>query len=171
MNILDKVQVFNEIVFNKEKVPSFYRFCCAKVGHFALFAFLRGIFQCLWKTASLKTKFNLEKREKWYGNSSISIKLFCFKKAYFCNFTKILVVVSTQPTCPYCTSYNALWYRWLGGREVSAVDRSAPCTLGFRYACGFDTPMWYFFSWFSFSFIICTSFWNAFCFNIIIQTF
>ena len=47
MNVLDKVLVFKEIVFNKEKVASFYIFCCAKVGHFALFAFLRGIFQCL----------------------------------------------------------------------------------------------------------------------------
>ena len=47
MYVLDKVQVFKEIVFNKEKVPSFYRFCCTKVGNFALFAFLRGIFQCL----------------------------------------------------------------------------------------------------------------------------
>ena len=81
---------------------------------------------------------------------TVRIKLFCFKKAYFCNFTKILVVVSTQPTCPvhlYCTSYNICWYRSLGGREVSAVGRSAPCTLSFCYACrcGFDTPMWYFF--------------------------
>ena len=37
MNVLDKVQVFTEIVFNKEKVPSFQRFCCTKVGHVALF--------------------------------------------------------------------------------------------------------------------------------------
>ena len=61
MNVLDKVQVFKEIAFNKERVPSFYRFCCSKMGHFALFAFFRGIFQCLRKTASLKQNLTYRK--------------------------------------------------------------------------------------------------------------
>ena len=58
MHVLDKVQVFKEIVFNREKEPPFSRFCCTKVGHFALFAFLI-FFQSWWTTASLKQKFYL----------------------------------------------------------------------------------------------------------------
>ena len=37
MHVLDKVQVLKEIVFNKEKVTFFWKFCCTNVGHFALF--------------------------------------------------------------------------------------------------------------------------------------
>ena len=106
----------------RKKYPLFKDFTAPKMGNFAIFAFLRGIFQLFMKNCLIESKFNLSKREEWYGNSSIRIKLFCFKKAYFCNFTKFLVVVLTQPTCPfhlYCTSYNtsdidgnvAEWYR------------------------------------------------------------
>ena len=142
--------------------------------------------------------------------------LFCFKKAYFCNFTKFLVVVLSQPTCPvhlYCTRQNRStegcsqlkrsvdmtssglnirtnaspkWDRTRCPRctvqVITLLISTAmwPSGIGvelFRsihtefLLLGFDTGMWHYFSWFSFSFIICASFWNAFCFNIIIQTF
>ena len=119
-----------------------------KSGSFRTFCIFEGYFPMFMKNCLLETKFNVYKREDWCGNSSKRIKLFCFKKAYFCIFTKILVVILTQPTCPvhlYCTSNNVRWNRWLGGREVSALDCSALCTLSFCNACGFDTAMWHFF--------------------------
>ena len=76
-----------------------------KNGSFRTFAFLRDIFQCLSKTASLKQNLHVP----LYAH-----RVFVIQIRY---------------------------------RDVE------------------------FFSWFSFSFIICASFWNAFCFNIIIQTF
>ena len=86
MNVLDKVQVFKEIVFNKEKVPSFYRFCCTKMGHFALFAFLRGIFQCLWKTASLKQNLTYRK-----GKNDMVIHQYAW--SYFVSRRHIFVIL------------------------------------------------------------------------------
>ena len=102
-----------------------------------------------------------------------AVFFFCFKKANFVknNFTKFLIAVLTHPTCQfnlYCTSYNipdidssvADWVRrWtfpLHARRVLYAGSIPPCGI---------------FSWFCYSFIICTNFWNAFCFNIMIQTF
>ena len=93
---------------------------------------------------------------------------------YFVSRRHIFVILQNfsplfwrKPTCPvhlYCTSYN-----------TSNIDGMWPSGIGvelFRsmhtefLLFGFDTGMR-----FSFSFIICASLWNAFCFNIIIQTF
>ena len=58
MHFIDKVQVFKEIVFNKEKSHSFNDFVVQKL---VISHFLRGIFQCLWKTASLKQNLTYRK--------------------------------------------------------------------------------------------------------------
>ena len=120
MHVLVKVQVFKEIIFNKKK-SLLLKILLPKNGSFCTFLHFWGYFPMFMKNCLLETNFHLYKREEWYGNSSIRIKLFCFKKAYFCNFTKFLVVL-TQPTCPvrlYCTSCNtsdidgtvAEWYQ------------------------------------------------------------
>ena len=70
-------------------------------------------------------------------------------------------------SCPrYENSYKhsgmlkALWSRRFGRGLFRSVHIECTCSIP---RCGT------FFSWFSFSFLKC--FWNAFCFNIIIQTF
>ena len=144
------------------------------MGHFALFAFLRGIFQCLWKTASLKQNLT-------YRKGKSDMVLHQYASSYFVSRRHIFVILQNfsslfwrnqlvRFTCTV-TSYNtsdidgnvAEWYRcW-----------TVPLHAHRDFVkFGFDTGMrHFFFSWFSFSFIICASFWNAFCFNIIIQTF
>ena len=41
MNVLVKVQVFKEIVFNQKKSALLLKILLPKIGYFALFAFLR----------------------------------------------------------------------------------------------------------------------------------
>ena len=58
MNVLVKVQVFKEIVFNQKKCPPFKDFVAQKwvISHFLHF---EGYFPMFMKNCLLETKFNL----------------------------------------------------------------------------------------------------------------
>ena len=144
MNVVVKVQVFKEIVFNQKRVPSFSRFCCPKMGHFALFAFLRGIFQCLWKTASLKQNLTYRK-----GKSDMVIHQYA--SSYFVSRRHIFVILQNfsslfwrnQLVRSTCTVQvitllisTVMWPSGIGGK----LFRSMHTEILLQF--GFDTGMW-----------------------------
>ena len=59
MNILVKVQVFKEIVFNKKKSALFLKILLPKNGSFRTFCIFEGLFPMLMKNCLLETKFNI----------------------------------------------------------------------------------------------------------------
>ena len=148
--------------------------CCPNVGQFVLLAFL-GVFLNVYEKLPPWNKIQVIEKEERYGNSSIRIKLICFKKAYL--FFEILQI---SRLCFDATNLSVsvvlyklkrsgiskiMWPSKLGVGLFCFVHTEFLLCMQVRY--GNVTSL----SWFSFSFIICTSFWNAFYFNIIIQTF
>ena len=126
--------------FNKEQLALLFEMLLSTSRSIRMFCNFLVYFPMFWKNVLLETKFNLYKMEEWYGYSSIRIKLFYFTKEHFCNFTKFLIVVLTQPTCLvhlHCTRYKvpgpmALWPSGLGiGLYYSMHTK---CLI-----CGFDS--------------------------------
>ena len=59
MNVLVKVQVFKEIVFNQKKSALLLKILLPQNGSFRIFCIFEGYFLMFMKNCLLETKFNL----------------------------------------------------------------------------------------------------------------